>query len=287
MKISNQAIGKKTIITCLSLGFLCLLSAEIYSYSSGALEVIGAPNETGNCTNCHYGAANSDTKGSINLSVEGNPTQYNPGQTYTINVTMNYTGKNRFGFALNARKQGVLFNTKGSFVPESGTGVSFSNYVTHLASSINSSNTKTWKIKWTAPSTNDTIVFYASGLASNNDGTNSGDITYTASKSFVSSGKSAIEENEIIVSPIIEVKQLFPNPTNGEININFSIKKAANYTIELLDTKGAVLEILMDNNLNEGLQQFNYQLKNEYSKGIYFVKISTDKSTTLKRIVIL
>lgn len=273
---------KKSIITCLSLGFLCLLSAEIYSYSSGAQEVIGAPNETGNCTNCHNGVANSDTKGTINLSVEGNPTQYNPGQTYTINVTINYTGKNRFGFALNARKQGVLYNTKGSFVPETGTGVSFSNYVTHQPSSINSSNTKTWKIKWTAPSTNDTIVFYASGLASNNNGTTTGDITYTTSKTIFSSGKSAIDENENF-----EINQLYPNPSNKEININFLVKKSTNYTIELLDTKGAVLEILMDNNLNEGFQHFNYLYKNEYSKGIYFVKISTDKSTTFKRIIIL
>src|SRR5690242_11894754 len=60
-----------------------------------------APGDLGNCTACHDTFEFPNVgPGSINLS--GAPAIYNPGQQYTLSVTVQQNNRHRFGFQLTA-----------------------------------------------------------------------------------------------------------------------------------------------------------------------------------------
>ncbi len=272
---------KKTITISILLFFISVWSIEIHSMSSGALALTGAPQEN-NCTGCHPGVANSDSKGAIVITIAGNPTHYTPGQTYDVNVTVNYPGRNRFGFALNVRKKGVLFLPVGELLAESGSGVSANSYATHESTSIDASNNKTWTFKWTAPQTMDTVVFYAGGIASNNNKQNTGDLTYTSSKTLLPEAKTTVT-----VVDAINWKSIFPNPVHNDVALQFDVQTKDNYHITLLDLKGELKETLLQQTLPVGQQQLNLTLANEYPAGIYIIRVLSSKYITYKKIIIL
>jgi hypothetical protein len=69
---------------------------------------------------------------------------------------------------------------------------------------------------------------------------------------------------------------VFPNPTNGNVNINskFNIK-----TIELYDIQGRILETVIENS-NESIIDVSTR-----QNGIYFLKITTDEGSKVEKIV--
>lgn len=272
---------RKTITIGVLLFVISVWALEIHSMSAGALALTGAPQEN-NCTGCHPGVADSDSKGAIAISVAGNPTHYNAGQTYDINVTVHYPGKTRFGFALNVRKKGVMFLPVGELLAKEGSGVRANSYATHESTSIDANNSKTWTFKWTAPQTMDTIVFYASGIASDNNKMNTGDLTYTSSKTLLPGAKTNITSVEAI-----NWTSIFPNPTSKDIFLQFDVEAKDNYHITLLDLKGAVKETLLQQTLPVGPQQLNLTFANQYPAGIYIISISSSAYTTCKKIIIL
>ncbi len=272
---------KKMLTISILLFFICVWSIQMHSMSAGAMALTGAPQEN-NCTGCHSGVADSDNKGAITISVAGNPTHYNAGQTYDINVTVHYTGRTRFGFALNVRKKGVLFLPVGELLAAEGSGVRVNSYATHESTSIDANNSKTWTFKWTAPQTMDTIVFYAGGIASDNNKLNTGDLTYTTSKTLLPGAKTAVT-----VIDVINWRGVFPNPTRQDITLLFDVQTEDNYQIALLDLKGEVKEILTRQTLSVGEQQLNLKLANQYPTGIYIIQIVSHNYNTYKKIIIL
>lgn len=272
---------KEIISISVFLFFIGIWSLEIHSMSTGALALTGAPQEN-NCTGCHSGVADSDNKGAIAIAIAGNPTHYIAGQTYNVSVTVNYPGRSRFGFALTVRKKGVMFLPIGNLLAEAGSGVNANSYATHESTSIDASNTKTWTFKWTAPQTLDTIVFYAGGIASNNDKQNTGDLTYTSSKTLLPSLKTSIDAEQVI-----NWKSIYPNPTQHHITLQLDVQTKNNYQIALLDLKGEVKEVLWQQTLSIGEQQLNLKFANEYPSGIYIIRILASNYNVYKKIIIL
>src|SRR5712691_11271273 len=58
-----------------------------------------APGDLGNCTACHD-TFHDPNVGPGSVSVSGVPSVYNPGQQYTLMVTVQQSGQKRFGFQL-------------------------------------------------------------------------------------------------------------------------------------------------------------------------------------------
>jgi hypothetical protein len=75
-----------------------------------------------------------------------------------------------------------------------------------------------------------------------------------------------------------------PNPTTGLLNINFSNLNAKEMTLSVIDITNKTLiteQISVDNT------QKSHQINlSHLSKGIYFVKISTLKSTVINKIIL-
>lgn len=141
----------------------------------------GAPKATSGfeltCTNCHGGTANTGPH-SLEISIGGNPSGFQPGQAYTVTAKIvNPTGL-RAGFSLvcldPAKANCGLFTvgTGTRIVSSAATGRSYINH--------SGTNLKSWTFTWTAPSTNvpDSVTFYMASLE-----VTSADYTYT--KKFV------------------------------------------------------------------------------------------------------
>ncbi len=139
----------------------------------------GAPGEL-SCVECHNATAGA---GQFTITA---PTNYTPGQTYSIQVrnTTSDTTRKRWGFQMTSLGTG---GTAGSFTNINATTQLKSSastgrtYIEHTSAGtyINQTGGAVWSFNWTAPATNiGTVTFYAAGMQANNDGSESGDQTY-------------------------------------------------------------------------------------------------------------
>ncbi len=146
----------KTLITILSVATLAVLFSfnEPSRNSSGAQPGhTGSPGDGKNCTFCHGGTASAVT-GVITSNIPSSG--YTAGQTYTITVTTN--GSGRKGFQVSP--QNVSGSLLGTLI--AGTGnqlVGNGKYVTHSSGVL--TPTATWSFQWIAPPTGTgAVTFY-------------------------------------------------------------------------------------------------------------------------------
>jgi len=143
----------------------------------------GAPSEQ-TCSSCH---TQSPPTGQFTIIA---PQSYELGQTYQITVqhTTNDTSRRRWGFQLtgltteNNRVGNLQSISNITTVTEDEVGGGIRQYIQHnsLGTFAGQPNGATWMFNWTAPSSNaGPVTFYAGGLQANNNGSPSGDQTYT------------------------------------------------------------------------------------------------------------
>jgi hypothetical protein len=77
---------------------------------------------------------------------------------------------------------------------------------------------------------------------------------------------------------------IYPNPTNGEVTLNYGIKETTNLTVTLSNINGQVI-FTEQSKQNEGIYNHIFNLS-QYSKGIYFLNIITDKENIVKKVVL-
>ncbi len=182
--------------------FMCFFAWMMFNgvtSSSGKSGKSGAPGES-TCIQCHSTNTLNDPSGSISMSVAGVTNgQYTAGQTYQVSVTVSKMGQSLFGFsvsALNAAGQNAGSLVAGTdnhaeLSSESGTS---RNYITHNSNGGLANNQKTFTFSWTAPASGN-VNFYFTGLAANNNGSNTGDYVYSSSMTL---SQSTVAQTRII-----------------------------------------------------------------------------------------
>ncbi len=88
----------------------------------------------------------------------------------------------------------------------------------------------------------------------------------------------AIKENELNDNITV-----YPNPSNGTFNLMVSLETKENVTIEVLNSIGQSLSVTKFEKVDE--LNLDYDLTN-YSKGIYFIKVSNNAEFSLRKIII-
>lgn len=83
-------------------------------------------------------------------------------------------------------------------------------------------------------------------------------------------------------SSISEV-ELFPNPSNGELNVMVSLVTNDDYSITVINTLGQVIKQLHYNNSNGGKSTLDLSSN---SQGVYFVTVRTKSGSITKRLII-
>ena len=77
--------------------------------------------------------------------------------------------------------------------------------------------------------------------------------------------------------------KIFPNPTEGIVNLNIDTKNANTFVLKVFNQIGEILitrELKNTNNIKESLDL------SEYSNGIYFVSINSNKGRVVKKVVL-
>jgi hypothetical protein len=158
----------------------------INAFSSGPPDgKTGAPGE-GLCSDCH----SNSSGGNGSLSLSGAPAEYVLNQTYTLTVTIEDPGQQRWGFELTASDSsndaaGEFTITDGINTLLSDNSSPIKDYVKQTLDGTYSGAVDgpvSWDFDWTAPSTDvGEITFYVAGNAANGDFTSAGDFVYPTS----------------------------------------------------------------------------------------------------------
>ena len=219
------------------------------------------------CSSCHYAGEGQNASISSNIPASG----YIPGETYTINLSINQNNISKFGFEITAEnqqgdKKGIFLITNTSETKTTNNNTA----VTHTASGVNGiNNEKNWSFDWVAPgfaASDGEVIFYSSLIAANGDGQNTGDTKHSASLTvqestsntkFVNKRKYLIiAQNKIFVNKkdihqinIYDISgKLILNKNKPKLNEVISLDSYSKniYLIKLIDKQG---EILLSNKI--------------------------------------
>jgi len=78
----------------------------------------------------------------------------------------------------------------------------------------------------------------------------------------------------------------FPNPFSISTKISFSLPNPEKVKIQIYNLKGQLIETLLNENKPAGNYTFNWNSK-EMSSGIYFCKLSTNKTSSIQKLMII
>lgn len=198
----------------------------------------GAPGEQ-NCTSCHNGATQDGSTENllvINNDIGMGVTQYTPGATYTVNLSM-ASNPAKKGFqvtALNAAN-----TMAGNFLAGANTQLKTATisggqrkYATHKNTS-NTSATQTWNWTWQAPATEQgAVTFYVATNKANNNNNDNGDVIYLSQHVFFNDDASV---DEVKVENNFSVGYA---PDQEEIVISFSTLSIAPTSLNVVDLQG-------------------------------------------------
>jgi len=91
-----------------------------------------------------------------------------------------------------------------------------------------------------------------------------------------------VEENDLAISKL----GIHPNPTSGNLNVNFELEQSENVTIEVLDLLGKSVSVQNFGTLVSGAQKLNMDLS-DLNSGIYFVKINAGNKVSTQKVNVI
>ena len=189
---------KKTLLLSLLPVALLIIAATPERSSSGAPGAhTGAPGEQTCATSgCHDDNIVNSGKAILSLEVGSSVTNYVPGKTYAVKVSISEKDVKRFGFQLLALDKSTLSSVGTFQISDAGRTQLVKNtkvfsdreYVTYSFNGTDASSEgmSEWIVNWTAPSANvGPVTFYAAGVSANDDMTDKKDYVYTFSKVLI------------------------------------------------------------------------------------------------------
>ncbi|MBM3164652.1 MAG: T9SS type A sorting domain-containing protein [Bacteroidetes bacterium] len=82
-----------------------------------------------------------------------------------------------------------------------------------------------------------------------------------------------------IMSSLVKIFTVFPNPSSGNINVQFHTEDASYITMEILDQEGRRLSEIYSGN-HQGLHTYTWNA--ELAKGVFYCRISSKNYTITK-----
>jgi len=88
-----------------------------------------------------------------------------------------------------------------------------------------------------------------------------------------------------------ELKQNYPNPFNPETTIGYSIASPGNVTLEIYNTRGQMIKVLVDEYKDTGKYEVQWNGKDhngrELPSGVYYYKLVTNGKHVVKKMILL
>lgn len=93
-------------------------------------------------------------------------------------------------------------------------------------------------------------------------------------------------ENDVLPASF-ELKQNYPNPFNPGTFIEYNLPESATVTLKIYDLMGREIKTLVDNDFQKpGLYKYFLNLS-EFSSGVYFYKLTSDKFSATKKMILI
>lgn len=256
-------------------------TAFIIISSTGMTGSTGSPSE-GNCGGCHSGGSSIASGMTITASPSFTGNVYEPGQTYSINVTVGAVGFNNFGFGCE-----ILNSSNGNAgtMQNPGPGVAIANGPFGRKNAIHTSiksgsGFATFTFQWVAPS-NGAVTIYAAGNCVNLNGSTNGDLPLVTSLALVPPVGTGIGEEEIQIGNV----SIYPNPVKDKLNVNYNLSGSDNVSIQLVSIKGELIAELLNEKKSSGLHHEMLQLPSSVSTGVYFLKLSNNAGVVKQKLI--
>jgi hypothetical protein len=231
----------------------------------------GAPGSNGYCASSCHGP------GGGTIQVSGFPTEYVPGQAYTVSVAHNggssirqFNGSCRIGTGsqnagvIAAGTRSVTYNSSGET-----NGI-------HLSST----NQNDCTFQWTAPQAGTGAVrLYIAGQQGGSGGANTS-LTLVATEQ-----QSGIDDDNLIPEKAVLISN-YPNPFNGSTILRFSLPSAGKIGIDIYNIVGQKVESLFGGNVNAGEFSIAWDAS-RFPSGVYFAKLTFGQKAFNHRITLL
>lgn len=252
------------IAICLSLPAIAFGHANYIGYS-------GAPGSSGRCASSCHGTAGGT------VMVSGFPTQYTPGQVYTVSISHNG--------GLTIRQLNVSVRV-GTGSQNAGLIASGTNTVSYNTSGetngihLSATNLDNATFQWTAPAPGTgTVNLYLAGHQGSTGGANT-DLVLTSVE------MTSVIDDELNLPTKIAVLNNYPNPFNPQTTIHFEIPNSSHVRLEIFDIQGKKVANLFDGIGEAGKHNLVWNGSQQPS-GIYFCRLVTDNESIAKMITLL
>ena len=243
----------------------------------------GAPGEN-KCNSCHSGTTNAGN-GSVVINFTGPNSKYVPGQIYQVIYTVMQSGITRFGFESTALTPSntpagtfTLINTSTTSLQ---TGTNGRQYVGHKNANANP-NISTWTVNWQAPSANvGTVTFYATGVASNANGANSGDNNYFSSITVDCAWGASIDATDVNFSDF----KLYQSSIN-QCQLSCGTIQEGTMNVRMFDLSGREISHWEISAQSQGNFNETLNLPINLNHGIYLFKMQVGNAGIVKKIIL-
>jgi hypothetical protein len=270
----------KRLLLCITLGTIFTGTTAFIISSGGITGRTGSPGE-GTCSGCHGGGSGT-TVVSLSASPSFTASQFIPGTTYTLGVTVSNSSFSKFGFNAEVLNPS---NVNAGNITSGLTGVQVINTTRKNVTQTgpkSGTGSATFQFVWVAPLSGAATI-YASGNAVDGTGGTGGDSP--ANSLFVLTANTAAGINENVISGISGVN-VYPNPVRSEFKISYNLIESGRVKTALYDIRGQELTELANEEQAPGAQLLNAQLPPDLAKGVYFVKLSVNGKQQIQRLII-
>lgn len=79
---------------------------------------------------------------------------------------------------------------------------------------------------------------------------------------------------------------IFPNPSNGQFNLKIDGFESENLTISIMDATGRILNSQIINTFGQTVYQEEFNISNQVTTGLYFIRIASENSVITKKIFV-
>jgi len=279
---------KKNILILLGFGVIIILfSSEIWS-DNGKAGYTGASGES-TCVNCHNSYALNSGGGSVMARSNMINWQYEPGQTYNIEVVVARNGNHLFGLGFESLDQanqnaGNLIVTDAAHTQiksRTVSSVSRRNIV-HTLNGGSGADSAVFAFQWTAPTTNiGDVTFSYCGLAANAAGNEAGDYVYRVSQLVSPMQTTAIN------NPNGSEKMLYvQNPATENLAVRYIINKPGKVEMTLFSLDGKLVKYLISLEQQSGNYYQTLEGLAAYPKGVYLLKVLLNGKVLSEKIVL-
>ena len=226
----------------------------------------GSPLDGKDCQNCH-GGQTSPVIGWITSNV--GPEGYNPGETYTITVTVSGSGEK--GFEVSPQNPGGTF--LGTLILGSGTEFASGNnkYITQSSSST--SDPKVWTFQWTAPAAGSGPVTMYGSFAINKP------VTKTSTLVIPENVSTGMDEG------VVEGLRIYPVPAHDWLNLEYETSSVDRAEIFISDISGKTIAVLHPEAKVAGKQAIKIPTS-DLREGVYLVRYIASGEQFARKILV-